>query len=60
MIKFKDYPQKGYIEIEGVRYSHEIFKEWAHSLPVGTAFRLIKRETDLNDGTVLIVLERAD
>lgn len=43
-LKIKDYPEKEIVEIEGIRYSYNFFKEFSIGMAKGTKFEFMKRE----------------
>ena len=53
-LQINDDPANGFVEIEGVRYSHELLKAWGQGgFPVGVSFRIVARDkTTLSIETV--------
>lgn len=49
-LRFKDYPEKAYIEIEGINYSYEFFKMFGKDLALNSPFIITKR----GDGTLAV------
>lgn len=49
-LKFKDYPEKQMIEIEGIKYAYVVFKEFGGGLKLNTPFEIIERK----DGVITI------
>lgn len=49
-LNYLDYPDKGYIEIEGINYSYEFFKKIGKDLLLNQPFVIVERK----DGIVLI------
>jgi len=44
-LKIKAFPKEKVIEIEGIRYTYELFKSWGKDgFPVGAVFKIIKKE----------------
>jgi|Deesub1362A_J573_1020465.scaffolds.fasta_scaffold00107_60 hypothetical protein len=43
-LKIKAFPEREEIEIEGIRYSYVVFRDWGkNGFPVGTVFKILKR-----------------
>ena len=43
-LKYRDYPEKQFIEIEGIKYSHEMFKGLGGMLPLNVPFEITERK----------------
>lgn len=47
-IQILDHPDDGYVTIEGMNYSHELFRAWAENgMLIGRWFKILKREDGL-------------
>jgi len=50
-IKYRDNPERQYLEIEGINYSYEILKAWGEGgLPIGSVFQIVERK----DGNIAL------
>lgn len=43
-ISIKNEPENEVLEIEGIRYSYELFRHFGHALPLNTPFEIIQRQ----------------
>ena len=56
-LKIEDHPERGFVEIEGIKYVHIFFKELGHGFMLNQPFEIIEKI----DGTVTIhELERKE